>query len=114
MTLKKHFPLISFLLGFGIFMFSRASRVIPFIIPRGIAMIIAPIFILRFIRTQPTKKGIWLTLLGFLLSANVALFGLFEMETELSTILLSLVYASLIAIIFFFHYVMDRLIYQKL
>lgn len=111
---KKYIPLVSFLLGFGIFMFSRASRVIPFIIPGGIAMIIAPIFILRFIRTQPTKKGIWLTLLGFLLSANIALFGLFEMETELFTILYSLVYASMIAIIFCFPYVMDRLIYPKL
>lgn len=111
---KKYIPLVSFLLGFGIFMFSRASEVIPFVIPGGIAMLIAPIFILRFIRTQPTKKGIWLTLLGFLLSANIALFGLFEMETELFTILFSLVYASMIAIIYFLPYVIDRLIYPKL
>jgi apolipoprotein N-acyltransferase len=111
---KKYFPLVLFLLGFGIFMFSRASRVIPFIIPGGIAMLIAPIFILRFIRTQPTRKRIWLTLLGFLLSANIALWGLFEIGHGFYRMLFSLVYASMIAIIFFFPYAMDRLIYPKL
>ena len=36
------------------------------------------------------------------------------METELFTILYSLIYASMIAIIFFFPYFMDRIIYPKL
>jgi apolipoprotein N-acyltransferase len=101
MTKHAKLSVIWFLLGFGIFMFSRASRVIPFIIPGGIAMLIAPIFILRFIRTQPTKKGIWLTLLGFLLSANIALWGLIEIGDGFYRMLFSLIYASMIAIIFF-------------
>jgi apolipoprotein N-acyltransferase len=73
MTKHNKLPVLWFFLGFGIFMFSRASRVIPFIIPSGIAMIIAPIFILGFIRSQTTKRGILLTFLGFLLSLNIAL-----------------------------------------
>ena len=106
MILKKHHPLILFILGFGIFMFSRSSKIIPFI---GMAIIIAPIFILRFTRTQTTKKGILLTFLGFLLSLNIALWGLYGNEF----ILFSLVNNSLLAILFSLPYIADRLIYPK-
>ncbi len=58
-----------FFLGFGIFMFTRRSEIVPTI---GIAIIIAPIFISGFIRTQTTKKGIFLTFLGFILSVKIA------------------------------------------
>ena len=109
MILKKYQSLILFILGFGIFMFSRASKIIPFILDKGIAIIIAPIFILGFIRTQTTKKGIFLTFLGFLLSLNIALWGLYGNEL----ILFSLVNSSLLAILFSLPYIADRLIYPK-
>lgn len=113
MTKHKYLPVLWFLLGFVLFMFSRASSVIPFIIPRGMAMIIASIFILGFIRNQTTKKGIFLTFLGFLLSLNIALWGLFDVGDEFSTMLLSLVRSSVLAIIFSFPYIMDRVVYPK-
>ena len=63
--MKKHniLPVLWFFLGFGIFMFTRRSEIVPTI---GIAIISAPIFTLGFIRTQTTKKGIFLTFLGFI------------------------------------------------
>ena len=94
-------------------MFSRASSVIPIIIPRGMAMIIAPVFILGFIRSQTTKKGILLTFLGFLLSLNIALWGLFDVGDEFPMMIFSLVRSSVLAIIFSFPYVMDRVVYLK-
>ena len=71
---NRNLSLLWFILGFGLFMFTRASRLVPFV---PYAIFIAPIFILRFIRTLPTKKGIWLALLGFLLSMNIALVNIF-------------------------------------
>ncbi len=55
MTKHNNLPVLWFFLGFGIFMFSKRSEIVPTI---GIAIIIAPIFILGFIRTQTTKKEI--------------------------------------------------------
>ena len=77
MISKKHLPILYFILGFGMFMFTRMSKLVPLI---DIAILMAPVFILRFIRTQPAKKGIWLTLLGFILSMNIALWGLFQFD----------------------------------
>lgn len=107
---KKHYSLILFLLGFGIFMFSRRSEIVPTI---HVAILIAPIFILRFIRTQPPKSGILLTLLGFLLSMNIALWGLFDMSDGATTIIFSLIRSSILAILYFLPYMLDRLIYPK-
>ena len=110
MISKKNLPVLYFLLGFGIFMFTRLSLWIPSI---DIAVLIAPIFILRFIRTQPAKRGIWLTLLGFVLSLNLALWGLFELDKPLMTIAYSLVRSTLLAIIWFLPFMLDRIIYPR-
>lgn len=110
MISDKHLPAVYFFLGFGIFMFTRLSKLVPFI---EIAIIIAPILILRFIRTQPTKRGIWLTLLGFILSMNIALWGLFEFDKALMTISFGLVRSTLLAIVWFLPFMLDRLIYPK-
>ena len=107
---KKVTPLILFILGFGLFMFTRYSTFLP-----GIhsMILIAPIFILRFIRTQPTKRGIWLSLLGFLLSFNIALWGLFEFDNPTQTAYFGLVRSSSLAIVWFIPFMVDRLIYPK-
>ena len=110
MMSKKYFSLILFLLGFVIFMFTRRSEIVPTI---QIAILIAPIFILRFIRTQPPKRGILLTLLGFLLSMNIALWGLFDMGDGSTTIIFNLIRSSILAILYFLPYMVDRLIYPK-
>ncbi len=110
MISKKHLPLILFILGFGIFMFTRLSKLFPFI---GVAILIAPIFILRFIRTQPAKRGIWLTLLGFVLSLNIALWGLFKFDDVWMTLVFGLIRSTILAIIWFLPFMLDRLIYPK-
>ena len=110
--MPKHndLPVLWFFLGFGIFMFTRRSEIVPTI---GIAIIIAPIFILGFIRTQTTKKGILLTFLGFVLSLNIALWGLFELSDKSSSLIINLVRSSLLAIPFSLPYIADKLIYPK-
>ena len=110
MITKKQTSILLFILGFGLFMFTRLSKLVP-LIPT--AILIAPIFILRFIRIQPTARGIWLTLLGFLLSFNIALWGLFEFDDPSLMTFYSLVRSSLLAIIWFLPFMIDRMLYPK-
>ena len=111
MNKKSYLPFVWFVLGFGIFMSTRASNIIPHF---DAAIIIAPIFILCFIRTQTTKRGILLTLLGFLLSLNIALYGLFDTGNQVSSIVYNIVRSSVLAILLSIPYIADRLIYPKL
>jgi apolipoprotein N-acyltransferase len=106
MNKKNYLPLVWFVLGFGIFMSTRASNIIPHF---DEAIIIAPIFTLGFIRSLSTKKGIFLTLLGFILSFNIALWGLYGDEFLVVGIIMS----SMLAIMYSLPYIADRLIYQQ-
>jgi apolipoprotein N-acyltransferase len=110
MKKKNYLPLVWFVLGFGIFIFTRMSKLVPTI---PIAILIAPIFILRFIRTQPARRGILLTLLGFLLTINVGLWGIFDMGGGLSSLLFDLIRSTLLAVLYFLPFMTDRLIYPK-
>ncbi|MBW2980786.1 hypothetical protein KY360_05210, partial [Candidatus Woesearchaeota archaeon] len=107
---KKYYPLILFILGFGIFIFTRLSKLVPTI---PIAIVISFVFILRFCRTQPAKRGIWLTLLGFILSINIGLWGLFDMGGDISSLLFNLIRSSLLAVLYFLPFMADRLINPK-
>ena len=111
MKKKNYLPIVWFVLGFGLFMSTRASNIIPH---WDAAIIIAPIFVLAFARSLSTKKGILLTLLGFLLSFNIALWGLFDTGDATATMLFSLVRSSAIALLYSIPYIVDRLIYPKL
>ena len=91
-------------------MFTRLSKLFPLI---DIAILIAPIFILRFIRTQPRKRGIWLALLGFILSLNIALWGLFEFDEKWMTIVFGFIRSTILAIIWFLPFMLDRILYPK-
>ncbi|MEQ9298335.1 MAG: carbon-nitrogen hydrolase family protein [Cyclobacteriaceae bacterium] len=102
--------LLLFVLGFGGFMFTRTSTLVPLI---PVAILIAPVFILRFSRTLPASKGILLTLLGFLLSFNVALWGLFKFDDVAMMNTYSLIRSSMLAIVWFMPYMVDRLIHPK-
>jgi apolipoprotein N-acyltransferase len=110
MISKKHLPILYFMLGFGIFMFTRLSTLVPLI---DIAILVAPVFILRFSRTQPAKRSIWLTLLGFVLSMNIALWGLFELDDKWMTLVFGLVRSTVLAIIWFLPFMFDRMIYPS-
>jgi apolipoprotein N-acyltransferase len=107
---KKNTRLVLFILGFGIFMFSRRSELVPTI---GWAIIVAPIFILRFIRTQG-HYAIALTFIGFLLSLNIALFGLFNLNGGIATLLANFIRSSLLGVLFFIPYMLDKLIYREI
>lgn len=110
MKRKNYLPLIWFIVGFGIFMFTRMSKIVPTI---PIAMLFAPIFILRFSRTQPTRRGNLLTLLGFVLSINIGLWGLFDLEDGVSSLLFELARSSLLAVLYYLPYLVDRWLYPK-
>lgn len=110
MSIKKYQSIILFLLGFGIFLFTRMSFLVPTI---PIAILIAPIFILRFIRTQPPRRGILLTLLGFILIINIGLWGIFDMGGEVASIIFNLIRSTILALLYFFPFMTDRLIYPK-
>ena len=110
MTNNKYLPILWFVLGFGIFIFTRLSKLVPTI---PISIFIAFVFILRFTRTQPAKRGIWLNLLGFILSINIGLWGLFEMGGDISSLLFNLIRSSLLAVLYFLPFMTDRLIYPK-
>jgi apolipoprotein N-acyltransferase len=107
---RKYAPLVWFVLGFGIFMFTRMSKIVPTI---PIAMLIAPVFILRFTRTQPARRGILLALVGFLLSINIGLWGLFDLDGGAFILVYSIVRSSLLAVLYFLPYMIDRLVYSK-
>jgi len=106
MIKNKYLSILWFFLGFGIFMFTRSSKIFPFI---GIAIIVAPIFILGFVRTLTPKKGILFTIIGFILSFNIALWGLYGDEF----LIISVISSSMLAIIYSLPYIADRLIYPK-
>jgi apolipoprotein N-acyltransferase len=110
MEKRDYMPIVWFVLGFGIFMTTRASNFIPHI---SWAIIVAPIFILRFIRLQPARRGILLTLLGFIMSLNIAMWGLFTIGDPTASIIYNLVRNSVLAILFSIPYIADRLIYPK-
>ena len=110
LKISKNLPFIWFLLGFGLFMFTRRSEIIPTV---GIAIVIAPIFILAFVRTQSTKRGIGFTVIGFVISLNIALWGLFELNDQYSSLIFNLIRSSLLTIPFSLPYIADKLIYPK-
>ncbi len=110
MNKRSYAPLAWFILGFGIFMFTRMSKMVPTI---PVAMLIAPVFILRFTRTQPARRGILLTLVGFLLSINIGLWGLFDLDGGAFILVYSIVRSSLLAVLYFLPYMIDRLVYPK-
>lgn len=105
MNKKSYLPLVWFVLGFGIFIFTRMSKLVPTI---PVAILIAPIFILRFSRTQPVRRGNLLTLLGFILSINIGLWWLYESNT-----LFNVIKIFLLAVLYSLPYMVDRWIHEK-
>jgi apolipoprotein N-acyltransferase len=110
MKRRRYAPFVWYVLGFWIFMFTRMSKIVPTV---PVAMLIAPVFILRFTRTQPARRGILLTLVGFLLSINIGLWGLFDLDGGAFILIYSIVRSSLLAVLYFLPYMIDRLVYPK-
>jgi apolipoprotein N-acyltransferase len=108
MKKTNYLPVLWFFLGFGLFMFTRSTMFVP------IAFVLAPVFILRFSRTrQRSGIAVLLTLLGFVLSVNIALWGLRETGDVMTTLLLNLIWNSVLALVLAFPYIADRLVYHR-
>jgi apolipoprotein N-acyltransferase len=73
-----------------------------------VAILIAPVFILRFSRTQPVRRGNLLTLLGFYLSINIGLWWLYEYNA-----LFNGVKILLLALLYSLPFMIDRPIHEK-
>ncbi|MCP4384557.1 MAG: hypothetical protein GY798_24620 [Hyphomicrobiales bacterium] len=102
---------VLFLLGFGLFLFTRRSELVPTI---QVMIVVAPIFILRLSRVVSVWHGIAVTVLGFVLSLNAALWGLFDFADPLSGLAFDIVRSTLLALLYALPYVIDRLLYERL
>jgi apolipoprotein N-acyltransferase len=100
-----------FLLGFGLFMFCRRSDFLP-MIPAMI--IVAPIFILRFSRILPTRRAMLFTALGFVLSVNIALWGIFDLSQAGVELAFNLIRSTIIGLLYALPYLFDRAITPRL
>ena len=78
-----------------------------------VMIIIAPIFVLRFSRILPPLRSVLLTLLGFVLAMNIALWGLFNVQAAPVIIGANIARSSLIALFYFLPYLADRLLYPR-
>ncbi len=103
----NYLSVVCFFLGFGAFMFTRSTFFVP------IAIVLAPIFILRFMRSQKPGKGILLTLLGFYLSITIALWGLFDLGYDKLSLIFNAIRSLLLAIVLALPYIADRLMYIR-
>lgn len=110
MKAKKNQLIVTFFLGFGLFMFTRYCRFLPDI---QLMIIIAPIFILRFSRLLPKAKAVILTIIGFLLSFNIALWGLFEFDNNSLNIYFNIIRNSVLGLFWSIPFIVDRFVYPK-
>jgi apolipoprotein N-acyltransferase len=111
MKKQEYLPIVWFVLGFGMFMSTRASHFIPH---WGPAIIIAPVFILAFGRSLSSRRGNLLTVAGFVLSLNVAMWKLYDVGDPVATIALNVLRSSVQGALFSLPYVVDRLVYPRL
>jgi apolipoprotein N-acyltransferase len=108
MTKDRYMPIVWFFVGFALFIFTRTVTFIP------LAIVVAPLFILRFLRTQKAVKGILLTLLGFTISLTISLWGLFSFEDKAFSLLFNTIRSLLIAIVLSLPYIADRLMVRRI
>lgn len=111
MMQRTYLPVVWFVLGFGLFMTTRASHFIPH---WGPAIIVAPIFILAFSRSLSATRATLLTLLGFVLSLNIAMWRLYDLGDPQATIVLNIARSTLQGVLFSLPYIADRFLYPKL
>jgi len=104
---NNYLSFVWFFLGFGLFMFTRSTFFVP------VCIVLAPIFILLFMRSQNPGKGILLTLSGFCLSITIALWGLFDFGDDTVTLPFNLIRSVLLAIVLALPYIADRLMVNK-
>ncbi len=101
----SYLPILWFVLGFGSFIFTRSTYFVP------VAIVIAPIFILLFIRSQNKASGILLTLSGFSLSLSIALWSLFGVSEEVQA--LNVLRSLALGLVLSLPYIADKLLVHR-
>lgn len=92
--------------GFVFFTFTRLSRILPTI---PVTIVLSFILILRFSRTCKSKTSTLLIFSGFLVSINVALWGMFDT----SSLFFNIIRSSLLALLYFIPFWLDKKLYKK-
>lgn len=101
---SEHMSYIWLLIGFILLIFSNGIfKIIP------IATWLAPVFLLRFLRTQSKFRGLIIFALVYFSAWIIMLYGIYPGEIEVS-----LITASAYGIIFFLPFLADRLMSPKL
>jgi apolipoprotein N-acyltransferase len=108
MIKDRQLPIVWFFIGFALFIFTRTVSFIP------LAIVVAPLFVLRFMRTQKAVNGILLALLGFTISLTISLWGLFSFEDKAFSLLFNTIRSLLIAIVLSLPYIADRLVVKRI
>ncbi len=106
-NIKNYKNLIWFLAGFIIFIFTRTNTYIP------LAIIIGPIFIIRFMRNIKVKPAILLAWIGFFIAIEIPLRGYPDLGNVfflISDIIKNFMIATVLAIPYF----IDRIIAGKI
>jgi apolipoprotein N-acyltransferase len=108
MITPRHLPIVWLLSGFGLFVFTRTTTFVP------VAILIAPVLILRFMRTQPAYRAILLALVGFTASLTISLWGLFPLDDPLQSLVFNVIRSLMVALVLALPYVSDRLIEPRI
>ena len=95
--------LIWFVIGFGLFFFTRTSSFIP------IAIALAPIFILRLSKSQKPLKGILITVAGFILILEINFWPPLDFSNPFPFIF-NLIRSLLLGIVLSLPYIANRLV----
>lgn len=101
---SRYLPFLWLFLGSFLIIFTRTKTFIP------IAIIVAPVLFLRFIRSQKPVRGIILTFLGYIVAIQIAQWGLFELDKLLLYLIINVRGNLILAIILAFPYIADRLL----
>ena len=97
---------IWFLLGFGLFFFTRTSSFIP------IAIALAPIFILRLIKDQKPLRGIGITVAGFVLILEMNFWTPLDLSSPFPFIF-TFIRSLLLGIVLALPYIVTRLVQRQ-
>lgn len=106
MKATNYSKLIWFIIGFGLFFFTRTSSFIP------IAIALAPIFILRLSKSQIPFKGILITVAGFILILEINFWTPIDFSSPFPFII-NFIRSLLLGIVLSLPYIATRLVQTK-
>ena len=106
MKATNYSKLIWFIIGFGLFFFTRTSSFIP------IAIALAPIFILRLSKSQKPLKGILITVAGFILILEINFWTPIDFSSPFPFIF-SFIRSLVLGIVLSLPYIATRLLQTK-